>query len=613
MIKDAVVICFSSIDWDFIWQGHQEVMATLSAQGNRVLFVENTGVRVPGVRDLPRLKRRFLNWWRSTKGFRQERENLFVYSPMILPFPYSRLARWLNRILIVRALRRWMQVVKSSRPIVWTFLPTPLIRDVMRTLEPEATVYYCTDDLPSSSPQAKRIARSERQLFREVDLVFVTSAKLKERAAQLTERVYLFPCGVDFEGFTRVRKAPDEVPSDLRVVPGPVVGYIGGVHQWVDQELLAAVAAKMPEVNFVLVGPRQIDVSALTRHQNVFLLGARSREEVPRYIKGFRVGIVPYRLSDYTAHVYPNKLNEYLAMGIPVVSTDLPEIRRFNAEHGGVVAIGQDAESFAKAIGDALEDRSAQTMWQRIEAAQQNDWAVRIEQMSGLIEERLTARRLAGMRWDESLRRLYRAASRRLLKAVLAAGIVYGILFYSPLIWWVAEPLRMAGVPRPSDAIVVLAGGVGESGKAGGGYQERVKQAVDLYRDGKASTMILVSGYQFVFQEAEVMRELAEAQGVPPSAILVETSAKNTVEDVIEVRDLLRRHGWQHILLVSSPYHMRRAVLTWRKLAPEIDVIPAPSLRSQFYLRGRGASLDQIWGIVHEYLGLIFYWLKGWV
>ena len=134
MNKTADILCISSIDWDFIWQGHQEIMSTLAAEGHRVLFVENTGVRAPRVRDLPRVRQRIRNWWRGTKGFREERPNLFVYSPLLLPLPYSRLARWINRFLLLRALRRWMRATGFYRPIVWTFLPTPLALDLIAAI-----------------------------------------------------------------------------------------------------------------------------------------------------------------------------------------------------------------------------------------------------------------------------------------------------------------------------------------------------------------------------------------------------------------------------------------------------------------------------------------------
>src|SRR5213076_1308458 len=112
------ILCISTIDWDFIWQGHQEIMSRLAAQGSRVLFIENTGVRPPRLRDLPRLRHRLRNRMRGTGGFREERPNLFVLSPIVVPLPYSRIARWINRWLLLRALRRWMAATGFYRPIV---------------------------------------------------------------------------------------------------------------------------------------------------------------------------------------------------------------------------------------------------------------------------------------------------------------------------------------------------------------------------------------------------------------------------------------------------------------------------------------------------------------
>src|SRR3989338_4711082 len=175
MLHGTDILCISSIDWDFIWQGHQEIMSTLARAGNRVLFIENTGIRTP------RLRRRLIHWWKGTKGFREVQESLWVYSPLILPFPYSRLACRVNRGLLLRAIQRWMVATGFHRPIVWTFLPTPLACDLIHAIDPKLTLYYCIDDLASSSPQARRIVPSEIQLFREADLVFVTSEKLRLR------------------------------------------------------------------------------------------------------------------------------------------------------------------------------------------------------------------------------------------------------------------------------------------------------------------------------------------------------------------------------------------------------------------------------------------------
>jgi uncharacterized SAM-binding protein YcdF (DUF218 family)/glycosyltransferase involved in cell wall biosynthesis len=613
MRRRSDILCISSIDWDFIWQGHQEIMSTLAADGHRVLFIENTGVRPPSMRDLPRVRHRLANWWRSTKGFRQVSENLFVYSPLIVPLPYSAVARWLNRTLLLRSLGRWMGATGFHRPITWTFLPTPLARDLLTRLDSELTIYYCIDDLASSSPEAKRITASEEQLFRDADLVFVTSEQLRQRAARFSDRVHLFPFGVSVEAFERVRAAAEAPPADIAAIAGPIVGYVGGLHQWVDQSLLCDVAEKMPDVSFVLVGPEQTDMSLLRRRPNVHLLGQKPHADVPRYVKAFDVGLVPYRLSDYTANVYPTKLNEYLAMGTPVVATDLAEIRRFNADHGDVVSIASDADAYAAAIRRALHDSPAGERDRRIGVARSNSWAARIDAMSRLIDAALESKDSSDSGWEDTLRRAYRVARRRAAQLVLGVLGVYVLLFQTNFIWWSAAPLKLSAPPVKADAIVVFAGGVGESGRAGGGYQERVKKAIDLYKAGYAPYLVLSSGFVYSFREAEIMRALAVDQGVPSSAIALELKAANTYENVKFVKEILDDYRWKKVLLVSSPYHMRRAVMTWRRQAPEITVIPTPPDQSQFYEHARGASLEQIRGILWEYLATFAYWRRGWL
>jgi uncharacterized SAM-binding protein YcdF (DUF218 family)/glycosyltransferase involved in cell wall biosynthesis len=612
MPRHSDIICISSIDWDFIWQGHQEIMSRLAEQGYRVLFLENTGVRAPNMQDLPRLRQRVRNWRRGTKGFREERPNLFVYSPIVVPLPYSRVARWFNRWLLLRALRRWMRATGFHRPIVWTFLPTPLALDLIGAIDAELTVYYCIDDLASSSPGARRIATSEERLFREADLVFTTSEKLRERAARHSQRVHLFPFGVSLEQFDRIRAEHRPLPEDLRGLARPIVGYVGGLHQWVDQALVRDVAARMPDASFALVGPEQTDLSVLRSSPNIHLLGMKPHEDVPSYVNGFDVGLVPYRLTEYTANVYPTKLNEYLVMGIPVVATDLPEIRRFNDEHGHVVSVAGGADAFASAVRQALQGSTEAERARRVAVAHDNSWSSRISAMMSLVEDALARRETGEERWETALRRAYRTARRHVAQAVLGVAAAYLLVFQTQLVWWAAAPLKLSAPPEKADAIVVFAGGVGESGQAGG-YQERVKQAIDLYKAGYAPYLVMSSGFVYSFQEAEVMRAVAVDNGVPLSAIVLEQRAASTYQNVEFVNDILRDHRWRRILLVSSPYHMRRALLTWRKLAPEVTVVPTPPAETNFYQHVRGANLEQMRGILQEYLAIAAYWRRGWI
>jgi uncharacterized SAM-binding protein YcdF (DUF218 family) len=171
----------------------------------------------------------------------------------------------------------------------------------------------------------------------------------------------------------------------------------------------------------------------------------------------------------------------------------------------------------------------------------------------------------------------------------------------------------MDAAPAPADAIVVFAGGVGETGKAGGGTQERTQHAIELFKSGYANHLIFSSGYTYSFPEAETMRSMAVEQGVPLPAIILEDRATDTHQNVVFTSNILRARDWQSVLLVSSPYHMRRALLTWRKTAPGVRVVPTPPPKTQFYDHARGASLEQVRAIVREYLAIARYWSRGWI
>jgi uncharacterized SAM-binding protein YcdF (DUF218 family)/glycosyltransferase involved in cell wall biosynthesis len=609
-LEHTDVLCLSSIDWDFNWQGHQEVMTALAAQGNRVLFLENTGVRAPRLSDAQRLRRRLLNWWRGTKGFRQERENLVVYSPLVLPFPHSRLARWVNRAMLVRSLRRWSRATGFDRPIIWTFLPTRLVVDLIDRLDPEAVVYYCIADFEQLTSQPRAMAKSERMLLNRADVVFVQGEELRQRCLP-HPNIHIFPFGVD----TSIFSQQVDVAPEISGLKRPLIGYVGGIHRHVDFEVLERVGREI-DGTLVLVGPVQADtdVDALRQLPNVVFAGPQPHSRIPAFVKGFDVGLIPYTSTEYTRTVYPTKMNEYLAVGIPVVATDLPEIRTFSEANGNIVEIASTPDAFIDAVREAVATRSIAETQRRVSVAREHGWEGRIARMSALVADARGRRLAARDRWEERLLRTYRHARWRMLQVAVGTVAIFALLFYTPLAWAAARPLYVTEPASPADAIVVFGGGVGESGVAGGGYQERVASAVDLYREGYSRNIVFVSGFIWSFPEAEVMKSVAVAQGVPADAILLGTKPGNTYEYVAFVERLMETQRWQRILLVSSPYHMRRALMTFQAQAPGITVVAAPVVTSQFYApRGYGASFEQIRGILHEYAAIAVYWWRGWL
>ncbi len=616
MLKNENIICISSIDWDFIWQGHQEIMSEFARNGNRVLFIENTGVRAPGLRDLPRIRKRFINWVKGVSGIRREVENLYVFSPLILPFPYSRIARWINKRIIMVTLNKWMKAMDFGDPIIWTFLPTGLTLDLLKSMDKKLAVYHCVDNFAANSPLVGRVKRTEEKLLKEADIVFVTAKELYNSCARYNSNVHIFPSGVNINDFKRLNgEERKRIPDDLKSIKNPIVGYVGGVHKWIDKGLIKSLAGNHPDYSFVFVGPVQTDVGDLSALKNIYFLGHKTHSDLPCYINSFSASIIPYLITDYTKNVYPSKLNEYLALGKPVVSTDLLEIRSFNKRYEDMVAIGEDYDEFARYLKKAVERGADQEdIRRRIRAARDNSWQKRIGLMSDLIAEAVKRRiHDKDIIWRENFISFYRTARRRFIKLAGTGLAAYLLLFHTSFLWFAGEPLKISEPPESADCIAVFAGGVGESGKAGQGYEERVKRAVELYNNGFAEKIIFSSGYLYQFKEAEIMKALAVSLGIPGEDIILEEKANSTFGNVKRTINIMKEHNWNSALIVSSPYNMRRASLVFQKMGKTKDIVYTPILYSRYYNRDGGVKLRHIRGILHEYLGILYYAIKGYI
>ncbi|MET0626012.1 MAG: glycosyltransferase [Pyrinomonadaceae bacterium] len=406
MFSGRDVILISSIEWDFNWQGHQEIATRLARAGNRVLYVENMGVRAPGLRDARRVAQRFSHWAGSLLdgGVRQVAPNLYVCSPLIMPPFGSWLRHQLNRRLLLPLLLRVVRGLGFDPSVVWTFLPTDTVASFVRMLSGPrgVVVYYCIADFAELTPNREDILRSEREIIELSDVIFAQGPHLAEHCSQTGKCAEVFPFGVNIDRFSRDGHAPapsgangnGSAPTPLKGLPRPVIGYVGGIHKFFDVEMMTAMARARPEWSFVLVGPLQTSPGELKRLPNVHLAGRKPHEALPEYIRGFDVGIVPYLFNTYTATVVPTKINEYLAMGKPVVSTNLPEVSNFNGKHGVIITSPNRAKEFVASIERALLTTGEESViTRRREVAALNDWEGRYERMSRLIEQELRRKR----------------------------------------------------------------------------------------------------------------------------------------------------------------------------------------------------------------------------
>lgn len=605
------IVCISTIDWDFVWQGHQEIMSTLAREGHRVLFIENTGVRNVTLHDLPRLKARLLNWRKGIKGIRKVMENLYVYSPLVLPFPYSRLACRINKYLMRWTLWGWTKAMRFDNPIVWTWLPTALAQELIRDLNAQLVIYYCCDNFEATSSESRGIREPENALIRNADLVFAHSKALFDRCKPFTDQVYLFPYGFNREVF---RRPYDSLPSDSTSFKRPILGFVGGVRKVIDFDLVEKVALAHQDKSLVFVGPLQTDVSRLARLPNVHFLGQKRYEEVPAYINCFDLCLIPYVLSDFTRSIHPAKLLDYLAMGKSVVSTNLPEVEEFNRGHNHIVAVAESHESFVGQIEKSLKQDTESLRAERIRLVEQHAWDRKIEAMKVLIQAKLEKNaETRELNWQGAFARLYRSSSRQVMAAVAICVLGYLLVFHTPLVWRLAEPLRVLDQPIQADVIVVFAGGIGEAGIPSNAYEEKVKQAVELYSQGYAGSIIFSSGVTRIFNEAEVMKAMAVSLGVPAEAILLDEQGGGNYSSVLTMKGIAQSRGWTRMLLVTSLYNGIRSRLVIEKNFPGAAVRITSGVKSAFFGDQRRVAWRHVQAIIHEYLALAYYWWKGYI
>lgn len=382
MLTGRDIVIISAIDWDWKWQGPQEIAVRFARHSNRVLFVENPGVRAPRAKDAKRLLKRIANVVRTFRSsIREVETGVVVCSPAVLPPFGSRVRRSINRLLIRFSVGRASRILGLENPVVIVCLPTDVSLGMAKLLMTEESplIYYAISDLLVMTDSPGEMATIEKRLIAAADLVFTIYLPLVERYGVGDVDPHLLPYGVDIERFQlegKIRR-PDRA--------GSIVGYVGGISQHLDVELLNEIAKRRPDWNLVVIGPQQAGGEGLDPAPNVHLLGHVLHAELPEWVRGFDVGLVPYRRSVYTDTVYPVKLNEYLALGVPVVSIDLPSL--LSAEEDGVLWLSNsDPDGFVAKIEAALGASGDQALVERRRAiATMHDWNVKVEQISRLI------------------------------------------------------------------------------------------------------------------------------------------------------------------------------------------------------------------------------------
>ena len=381
-LRGRDIVCVGFADWQGgFWTNQQHLMSRLTTD-NRVLFIESLGLRRPQIAasDARRVVRRIRGAFEGTRVI----DGVHVLSPLVLPLHGNRLVRTLNRRLLVLSVRRAARRIGMDRPILWAYVPQA--EALLDALDPGLVVYHCVDDIAAQKGvDGDAFRECELRFARRADLVIASSSTLADRMREISGNVLEAPNVADTSLFSTALD-PGPIDPAIAALPEPRLIFIGAVTATkVDFEMLAELARLNPEWSIALVGEVGLgdpgtDVGSLDAAPNVHLLGSRTQSQLPSILRGADVGLIPYLRNRLTASIFPMKVYEYLAAGLPVVATPLPAL-----DDVSEVASAADAAGMASRIEEALAADGPEERLRRSRAAAGHSWETRLGELDAAV------------------------------------------------------------------------------------------------------------------------------------------------------------------------------------------------------------------------------------
>ena len=351
----TTLICFSHLRWGFVFQRPQHLL-TRAARHYRVIFVEEPGFEAIAA---PRL------------DLIEVSGGITVAVPHLPQGTGEAQAEAMQRDLIDTLLAE----TGGDRQIFWYY--TPMAVGFTDHHRPDLCVYDCMDELSAFRFASPNLVERERRLFGLADLVFTGGQSLYEAKKDRHPDVHAFPSSIDVAHFGRARQRGVSEPADQAPIGHPRLGFFGVIDERIDLDLLAAVADLRPDWQLVMLGPvAKIDPALLPRQPNIYWLGGKPYEQLPDYLRGWEVGLMPFAVNEATRFISPTKTPEFLAAGVPVVSTPIVDVVR-SYEEAGLVEIAADTATMV-AKAEAVLGRP------------KGPWLTRVDA------------KLAGMSWDKT-------------------------------------------------------------------------------------------------------------------------------------------------------------------------------------------------------------------
>ncbi len=361
------VVVLSHLRWNFVFQRPQHLLSRCARQ-HRVFFVEE-----PIASDGP-----------AHMEVRTPRPGVWVAVPHLPRGTAAHESEAIQRRLLDTLLAE--RRVRSF--VLWYY--TPMAMSFSRHLAPLATVYDCMDELSAFASAPPEMQAREKELFARADLVFTGGQTLYEAKRGQHPHVFAFPSSVDVAHFARARQTSVD-PADQRDIPHPRLGFFGVIDERMDLDLLAGIAKAHPAWQLVMIGPvAKVDPTTLPQAPNIHYLGPKEYGDLPSYLAGWDVALLPFAINESTRFISPTKTPEYLAAGKPVVSTPIRDVVR---PYGvcGLVRIAGTIPGFVAAVEDALREDAAARIRRVDTFLGQESWDRTWDRMHRLIEEVIEA------------------------------------------------------------------------------------------------------------------------------------------------------------------------------------------------------------------------------
>jgi glycosyltransferase involved in cell wall biosynthesis len=397
------IVCVSNAEWDAPIPTNRQQVIRRFARRAPVAYIESPLPVVGSFIGRSRGRTRRLGW-RDEDGVR------VLQTWDWLPYPISKrsawLSRWMDGAFRARVVAGWRELVREgwTRPITWFYAPDG--GDLLGAFHERLSVYHCVDDYQAIERynHYRRVAiyserKEERYLVRAVDQVIVSAPTLLERWRTVNPHIALMPNVADTELFAQALESGPDHPL-LAEIPAPRVIFMGALDRYkVDFSLLDALAKRLPDVQFVCIGPvGAADRTArgnIPRGANIHYIGRLPQRSLPAALRHASAGLIPYALNEYTMSVSPLKLYEYLSAGLPVVASPLPGLLAYPAD--GALIAEPDVTTFAARLLEAIDyDTAARRRIAQRAAA--HNWERRMEELEALIFQRLSVARESGER-----------------------------------------------------------------------------------------------------------------------------------------------------------------------------------------------------------------------